>query len=177
MFTERHLKRHTAYKFSRDLSDEADLSAQPVEAQAAPRLSHAHGDGWRPQGAGPPPGAGPQEAFGLSETAPGRLRRRADFLAANAGGRFATPGFILLVRRRDDGAETTRVGFTVTKRIGGAVIRNRLKRRLRALARDVLPEAGIAGADHVLIGREAGVTRDFAAMRLDLTRALRRLAA
>jgi len=172
-----HTERHNADKFSRDLSDEADLSAQPVEAQAAPRLSHAHGNAGRPQGAGPPPRAGPQEAFGLTKAGDGRLRRRADFLAANAGGRFATPGFILLVRRRDDGEDGFRVGFTVTKRIGGSVVRNRLKRRLRAIARDVLPEAGIPGADHVLIGREAGVTRDFAAMRLDLARALRRLAA
>lgn len=67
-----------------------------------------------------------------------------------------------------------RVGFTVTKRIGGAVVRNRLKRRLRALARAVLPEAGIAGADHVLIGREAGLTRDFAQLGQDLSRALQR---
>ena len=70
-----------------------------------------------------------------------------------------------------------RVGFTVTKKIGGAVIRNRLKRRLRALARDVLAERGIAGADHVLIGRAAGIDRTFTMLRSDLERALQRLAA
>ena len=70
-----------------------------------------------------------------------------------------------------------RVGFTVTKKIGSAVVRNRLKRRLRALARDVLPRTGVAGADHVLIGRPDGLTRDFAELTRDLEKALRRAAA
>ena len=65
-----------------------------------------------------------------------------------------------------------RAGFTVTKKIGNSVVRNRLKRRLRALVRQVLPEAGITGADHVLIGRDAGLTRDFAALDADLRKAL-----
>lgn len=69
-----------------------------------------------------------------------------------------------------------RVGFTVTKKIGNAVVRNRLKRRLRALARDLLPRAGVVGADHVLIGRGDGVARDFAALSRDLERALRKVA-
>ena len=82
------------------------------------------------------------------------------------------PGFVLLVRNRNDGDATKRVGFTVTKKIGGAVVRNRMKRRFRALSREVLPERGIAGADHVLIGRSGGIERDFAALRSDLERAL-----
>ena len=69
-----------------------------------------------------------------------------------------------------------RVGFTVTKKVGNAVTRNRLKRRLRALARDILPRAGVAGADHVLIGRGDGVTRDFADLGRDLERALKKAA-
>jgi len=69
-----------------------------------------------------------------------------------------------------------RVGFTVSRKVGGAVTRNRLKRRLRALAADILPVLGHAGCDHVLIGRKAGVERDFSALRADLERALERAA-
>ncbi len=82
------------------------------------------------------------------------------------------PGFVLLVRPRGDGDETMRVGFTVTKKIGGAVVRNRMKRRLRALARELLPEGGLRGADHVLIGRDGGIERDFGLLRQELSRAL-----
>lgn len=67
-----------------------------------------------------------------------------------------------------------RYGVTVTKKIGGAVVRNRMKRRFRALLRELLPEHGLAGADHVLIGREGGVERDFAQLRTELSAALAR---
>ena len=86
------------------------------------------------------------------------------------------PGFVLLVRPRDDGDSTMRVGFTVTKKIGNAVVRNRMKRRFRALARETLPELGIAGADHVLIGRAGGIERDYASLAAELKRALKRVA-
>lgn len=69
-----------------------------------------------------------------------------------------------------------RVGFTVTKKIGNAAVRNRCKRRLRALARETLPTTGVAGADHVLIGRDETATRDFATMRAELEAALVRTA-
>ncbi len=82
------------------------------------------------------------------------------------------PGFVLLVRDRADGDPSVRVGYTVTRKIGGAVVRNRMKRRFRALARELLPEAGVAGADHVLIGRAGGVERDFGLMRGELAKAL-----
>ena len=91
--------------------------------------------------------------------------------------RASTPGFLLLVRDRKDDSAAMRVGFTVTKKIGGAVVRNRMKRRLRALARDILPKSGVAGADHVMIGRAKGIERDFAQMRNDLATALDRLRA
>jgi len=104
------------------------------------------------------------------------LTRRADFVAANSATRKPMPGFVLLVRRRDDGDPAIRLGITVTKKIGNAVVRNRMKRRFRALARDLLPRQGIAGADHVLIGRAGGVERDFAALCDELGSALRKLA-
>jgi ribonuclease P protein component len=68
-----------------------------------------------------------------------------------------------------------RVGFTVTKKIGGAVIRNRMKRRFRALARELVPAKGVPGADHVMIGRAKGVERDFGLLRSELADALDRL--
>ena len=83
---------------------------------------------------------------------------------------------MLLIRPRGDADPKMRVGFTVTKKIGNSVVRNRCKRRLRALAREVLPAAGVAGADHVLIGRDETATRDFEAMRADLAAALARAA-
>ncbi len=85
------------------------------------------------------------------------------------------PGFVLLVRERGDGDPAMRLGITVTKKIGGAVVRNRMKRRFRALAREILPEAGIAGADHVLIGRAGGVERPFAELKAELEKALGKL--
>ena len=73
---------------------------------------------------------------------------------------------------RGDGDSAIRVGYTVTKKIGGAVVRNRMKRRFRALARAILPEQGIPGADHVIIGRSDGIERDYATLADELRRAL-----
>ena len=152
------------------MSDEAHLPAEQSGPQAATRVPPPHGDGRRAQAAERAPGARPQEAQRLDT-----IRKRSDFLAANSGKRASSPGFVLLVRDRSDGDPTKRVGFTVTKKIGGAVVRNRMKRRLRALAREILPAGGIPGADHVLIGRSGGIERDFAQLRQELTSALERL--
>jgi len=86
------------------------------------------------------------------------------------------PGFVLLVRVRDDDDDQPGIGFTVSKKVGGAVVRNRMKRRLRALARTALPESGIAGADHVLIGRPGGNDIAFAELGEHLDSALKRAA-
>jgi ribonuclease P protein component len=104
------------------------------------------------------------------------LVRRADFLAANSGRRVPMPGFVLLVRPRGDDDAAMRIGYTVTKKIGGAVVRNRMKRRFRALTREILPELGLRGADHVLIGRAGGVERDFALLGSELRKALTKAA-
>ena len=85
------------------------------------------------------------------------------------------PGFVLLVRARGDGSPGMRVGYTVTKKIGNAVVRNRMKRRFRALAAELLPLNGVRGADHVLIGRAGGVERDFGLLRAELAKALRKV--
>lgn len=104
------------------------------------------------------------------------MTRRADYLAANRGQRQTTPAFILLVHDRRDGDAVPRLGITVSKKVGNAVIRNRMKRRFRALAGALLPNHGFPGADHVLIGRKDGIERDFSALQTDLEAALSRLA-
>jgi ribonuclease P protein component len=71
-------------------------------------------------------------------------------------------------------SDSIRFGITVTKRIGNAVVRNRMKRRFRALIRELLPDHGLPGHDHVLIGREGGVERDFGKLREELVAALDR---
>lgn len=76
---------------------------------------------------------------------------------------------------RPNGGLGKRYGITVTKRIGNAVIRNRMKRRFRELLWAALPEQGLADHDHILIGRDSGVERDFAELQADLSAALRRV--
>ena len=102
------------------------------------------------------------------------IRKRADFLAANRGLRVARAGFVLLAR--PNGGQGKRFGITVTKKIGNAVVRNRMKRRFRELLRDALPLEGLADHDHILIGRAGGVERDFAQLRTELSAALERAA-
>jgi ribonuclease P protein component len=106
------------------------------------------------------------------------LRKRADFLRAARALRAPAPAFLLQARRRapDEQPDGLRVGFTCTRKIGNAVTRNRAKRRLRALARLVLPTLGQHGWDYVLVGRpEATVSADFATMQADLEKAMTRI--
>ena len=154
------------------MSDEAHFPAEQSGPQAAARVPQPHGNPGRSQGAERSPRPRPQEAQRLVT-----IRKRSDFLAANRGKRAPMPGFVLLVRPRGDDDPTMRVGFTVTRKVGNAVVRNRMKRRFRALARETLPNYGIAGADHVLIGREGGIGREYASLLADLKRALKKVAA
>jgi len=106
------------------------------------------------------------------------LTKRADFLRAARAKRQAMPGFVLQARKRgaDEPAAAIRVGFTCSKKVGNAVARNRAKRRLRALAREVLPTEGRPGWDYVLIGRaETTACRPYIKMKGELSAALNKL--
>ncbi len=114
----------------------------------------------------------------------GRLKTRPEFLKVAATGvKWVTPGLVLQARRRpaptgtakDVGAEQVRVGFTVSRKVGNAIRRNRARRRLRAVVAEVLPEHGRAGCDYVLIGRAGTLDRRYADLVADLCTALARI--
>jgi ribonuclease P protein component len=120
------------------------------------------------------------------ERAPRRLKRRREFLnVARSGRKWAAPGLVLQVSPRRDpedrrsdratGAGDIRVGFTVTRKVGGAVVRNRARRRLRAAVERVMPTHAERGRDYVVIGRGETVRRPFEALVGDLETALRKL--
>ena len=109
-----------------------------------------------------------------------RLRRRADFLKAAGGRKVSTPAFVLQSVRRPDG-DAVRVGFTVSRKVGTAVERNRVRRRLREVVRRLEakgPDGGRlrSGHDYVLIGRRAALQVPFDRMVEEFATALRRLA-
>jgi ribonuclease P protein component len=127
-----------------------------------------------------------------------RLKRRAEFLAVAAGrSRHTTPGLILQAKARqraaaaaqqqamdseapvrpraETAAGTVRLGFTASRKVGGAVVRNRARRRLRAAAAAVLPAHAATGHDYVIIARPQTVERPFALLVADLEHAMQRL--
>ena len=121
----------------------------------------------------------------------GRLKTRPNFLKVAAeGAKWVTPGLILQARRRPPPAaagtgkaaarkpieeDEVRVGFTVSRKVGNATRRNRARRRLRAVATEVLPELGRPGCDYVLIGRARTLDRPYAELVEDLRQALGRV--
>ena len=104
------------------------------------------------------------------------LKQRAEFLRAQRGVRRVTPGLTLEICARPDAppSETraARVGFTASRKVGNAVVRNRAKRRLREAARAVLAEAGRPGIDYVLVARPDTATRPFESLKADLAQAV-----
>jgi ribonuclease P protein component len=103
-----------------------------------------------------------------------RLRQRKDFIAAAAGAAASTAGFVLQERQRGDGGPV-RVGFTVSKKVGGAVERNRVRRQLREIVRLSAATGFNAGSDYVVVGRRAALGLPYGRLVEDFTGALRRL--
>ena len=103
-----------------------------------------------------------------------RLRQRADFLAAKSGTKVSVAAFLLQARERADHGPV-RFGFTVTKKVGNAVERNRIRRRLREIVRRTAANLMRAGHDYVLIGRRAALKLPFDRLAQDFDGALRRV--
>lgn len=103
-----------------------------------------------------------------------QLKRRADFLAAASALRVPGQSFLLQGRDRKDGS-ASRIGFTVTKKTGTAVERNRIRRRLRAAAKDVVTASGHPGFDYVLVARRPAISEPFDTLKHEMKRALTRL--
>lgn len=109
-----------------------------------------------------------------------RLKRRGDFLRVARGAKWATPGLILQAAARPDAAgeavsPAARIGFTVSRKVGGSVERNRARRRLREAARLVMPARARPAIDYVLIGRHTTLTRSWPQLVHDLETALSRI--
>jgi ribonuclease P protein component len=101
------------------------------------------------------------------------LKRRPEFQRVRKGARWATPAFVLEAKQRAAPAEgQARFGFTVTRQIGGAVERNRIKRRLKAAVRGLQTQHARADFDYVLIARRPALDCAFAALLTDLAKAL-----
>jgi ribonuclease P protein component len=108
----------------------------------------------------------------MPQSLPKRFKRRADFLRLAAQGRkLVKTGFVLQALKNGPAPEPV-VGFTATKKLGNAVIRNRTKRRLREAARLVLAQRPAPGAELILVGRRETATMDFAVLRQNLAKAL-----
>lgn len=105
-----------------------------------------------------------------------RLKKRPDFLACAQAPSCARGAVVVQSRARNDGSDLVRAGFTATKRIGGAVERNRAKRRMREAARLLMPDLAAPGRDYVFIARGGVTTRPWARLLDDVKSALIRLA-
>jgi ribonuclease P protein component len=163
---------------------EADVSAEQNRPQAPARLPRAdghHGGSSRPVA---PSRQGPQAPFGLSAGSKSSasstpivrtLRTRPEFLFVQKGRRVGRPTVTVEARRRAPSGPIG-IGFTASKKVGGAVVRNRAKRRLRAAARALLNEYALRGVDYVLVARPETAGAPWPALLDDVRAALLRLA-
>ena len=108
------------------------------------------------------------------------LKKRAEYLRVRKGARCATPVFVLEAKARSHEdrvlpAGEPRFGFTITRQVGKAVERNRIRRRLKAAVRNVGPDHAKGDFDYVLIARRPALTSEFAALVSELTRAFARV--
>jgi len=174
----RRLNSRTTRKYR---GHQEDVSAEPARAQTPPRFPRAHGHHQWPEGPFAPPRQGPQAPFGLNQVPEtievGKLRKRAEFQYVQKGVRNGRPTLAAQARRRDEAAGPPRVGFTATKKIGNAVVRNRAKRRLREAARRMVPLYGKAGVDYVFLARDTTGDAPWQTLLDDMKDALLRLAA
>jgi ribonuclease P protein component len=116
--------------------------------------------------------------WGCYAVALSTLKKRAEFLRVRGGPRWSTPAFVLEARPRPAAAAPDsgpRFGFTVSKKVGGAVVRNRVRRRLRALVAALDPGHVRQDFDYVLIARPGAVERGYRELEADLGQALDRV--
>jgi ribonuclease P protein component len=152
---------------------QTDFPAQQPQAQAAPRLPFAHGDQEWPAYSSAPPRQGPQASQRLirdAKSQPGpasiasdrntppiaveRLRARREFLYVADGAAERKRNLVVQARRRPEPRPAAGAGFTATRKVGGSVVRNRARRRLREACRILLPLIGTEGVDYVFIARQ-----------------------
>lgn len=159
--------------------DQKNFSTEQPEAQAAPRVPLAHGDQERPEDSGLSPGQGPQASERLSSDDPTtsslvieRLRVRREFLYVAEGYAERRRLVVIQARRRDMPRDAAGVGFTATKKVGGSVVRNRARRRLREAVRLLLPGLGVAGVDYVVVARQETGTAPWPRLLDDIEKAL-----
>lgn len=103
-----------------------------------------------------------------------RLKKRPDFIRVSHGNKWVTPTLILQTHQRDTHS-TPRLGFTVTKKLGNAVIRNRIKRRLKGVADEVLEQKCKPGHDYVIVGRKAALSAEHAHILRDMLMASQKI--
>ncbi len=159
--------------------DQKNFSAEQPEAQAAPRVPFAHGDQERSEDSGLSSCQGPEASERVSSTTSNpspllieRLRVRREFLYVAEGYTERRRLVVVQARRRSLPRNLVGLGFTATKKVGGSVVRNRARRRLREAARQLLPGLGVAGVDYVLVARQETGTAAWPRLLDDLEKAL-----